>query len=92
MGAFFNGERATQLMLTRAHLPDDVLDDDHRPINDETEVNRAETHQISRNTQTRHAGEGEQKRKGNCQGHDQRRAPVAQQHKKNHDHEARALE
>ena len=56
---------------------DDVFDDHDRAIDDDAEVDRAETQQRARDAGLQHAAETEQHRHGNCHGHDQpaRRSP-----------------
>jgi hypothetical protein len=43
-----------ELMLFQTQLAHDVFHDDDCAINDETEIDRAQTHQISRNAEARH--------------------------------------
>ena len=92
MSAFLGGERAAKLVLPLSKLADDVLHDDDRAIDDEAEVDRAETHQVSGDTEARHAGEREQERERDRRGDDERRAPVAEQHEQHDDDEHRAFE
>ena len=77
--AFFLGQRAPEFVLALRHLPHDVFHDDHRPINDEAEINCAQAHQVPGDAEALHAQEREQKRKGNGQRDNERRAPVAEE-------------
>ena len=78
LSSFLGGERASKLVLPLPKLADDVLHDHDRAIDDQAEVHRAETHQVSGDAEPRHASEREQKRKRDRGGDDERRAPVAQ--------------
>ena len=70
---------ASQMMLFLGELAHDVLHDHHCAIDDQTEINRAEAHQSSRNAKPFHAHEREEKRQRNGQRHNQRGAPIAEQ-------------
>ena len=69
-----------------------VLHDDHRAVDDEPEVQRAQAHQIGGDTVLHHAGDRQQHRERNHRRGDQRRADVAQQQEQHRDHQQRALE
>ena len=45
--AFFDGEQATQAVLRFRETPDAVFHDDHRAIDDDAEIQCAETHEVS---------------------------------------------
>ena len=78
--AFLDRERASKLVLPLAKLAHDVFHNHDRAIDDQAEINRAETHQVAGDAEARHAGEREEKRKRDRRGDDERRAPVAEQH------------
>ena len=89
---FLDRERATKLVLPHAELAHDIFHDDDRAINDEAEINRAETHQIAGDAELPHAGERKEERERDGGGDDEGRAPVAEQQEENHDHQHRAFE
>ena len=64
-----------------------VFHHDDRAINNETEVQRAQAHQIGRYAGADHAGHGGQHRQRNNGGGDQRRTDVTQQQKQHNDHQ-----
>ena len=69
-----------------------VLDDDDRAIHDETEVQRAQTHQVCGNPRLHHAGDGHQHGERNHQRGEQCRAQVAQQQEQDHHHQQRTFD
>ncbi len=85
--ALGGGHVAAQRVLAFAEAAQAVLDDDHRAVHDQAEVQRAQAHQVGRHATPRHAGEGEQHRQGNHRGGDQRRAEIAEQREQHHDHQ-----
>ena len=71
-------------MLFQPKLADDIFDNDHRAVDDEPEIDRAQAHQIPGYAETRHAGDGKEKCERDRSRDNQRRAPVAekeQQHR-----------
>jgi hypothetical protein len=85
-------QQAPQPVLLLADPAQAVLDDDHRAIDDQAEVQRAQAHQIARHPVLHHAGDGEQHRQRNHRRGDQRRAPVAEQQEQHDDHQQRAFQ
>ncbi len=85
-------EYAPQPTLRVAKAAQAVLHDDHRAIDDQTEIQRAKTHQIAGHATTHHAGEREQHRQRNHSSRDQRCAHIAQQQEQHHDHQQRAFD
>ena len=69
-----------------------VLDDHHRPVDDDAEVQRPQTHQIGAHLVVHHAREGEQHRQGNHRRRDDGRSDVAQEQEQDHDHQNRAFQ
>ncbi len=61
-----------------------VLHDDHRPVDDDAEVDGAQAHQVGVDAKDVHQREGEQQAQRNDRGHHQTRADVSQQQ---HHHE-----
>ncbi|MET3785105.1 hypothetical protein ABIC24_002732 [Methylobacterium radiotolerans] len=70
----------------------DVLDHHHRAVDDQAEIDGAEAHQVARQAEQPHAGEGHQHRERDRGRHDQPGAEVAQQQQQDDDDEHRALE
>ena len=75
-----------------ADVADAVFDHDDRAIDDHAEVDGAQAEQAGRNAEPEHAAEGEQHRKRNRQGHDQRRAQIAEEGEQHGDDEQAAFE
>ncbi len=78
-------------LLRVGQAADGVLDDHHRAVDDNAEVQRAEAHQVGADFVGEHAGEGEQHRQGNHHRGDQRRPDIAQEQKQHRDHQQRPL-
>src|SRR3982751_5696182 len=76
--AFFSCQWAPKMVLTNSQLTHDILHNHNCAIYDQTEIDRAKTHQISRDAELQHASHREQKRKRNRGGHNKRGAPVAE--------------
>src|SRR3546814_2471848 len=68
-----------------------VFDDDNRAVDDQTEVERAETHQVTGHAERVHAHRHHQEGEGNDQHREDRRAPVAEQEEERDRHEHRAF-
>ena len=90
-GTLGGRELASERVLFFAEMTHDVFHHHDRAINDEAEINRAETHQVSAQLPLDHAGHGEKHRERNDERDDERRAPVAEQRKEHDDDEQRAL-
>jgi len=60
-----------------------VLDDHHRTVNDDAEVQRAQAHEVGADPLVDHAGEGEQHGQRNDQRRDQCSAQISQEQKQN---------
>jgi len=69
-----------------------VLDDHHRPVDDDAEIQRPQAHQVGAHLVMHHAGEGEQHRQGNHRRRDDGGTDVAQEQKQDHDHQDRAFQ
>ena len=69
-----------------------VLDDDHRAIDDQAEVERAQAHEVAGHAAAHHAGDGHQHRQRNHGGGDQRRAEIPEQQEQHDDHQQRAFD
>ena len=67
-------EQAPEAVLLLGEAADAVLDDDHRAVDDEPEVDRAEAHQVAADPALDHAGHGEEHRERDGQRGDERRA------------------
>ncbi len=74
------------------NVADAVLDHDHRAIDDHAEVDGSQAQQAGRDAEAQHAGEGEQHRQRDGQGHDHRRPQVAQEQEQHRDDQQAALE
>jgi hypothetical protein len=90
--AFVATQHAPQFVLAFAEATQAVLDDDHGAVDDQAEVQRAQAHQVARDTAAHHAGDGHQHRDGNHGGRDQCRAKIAQQQEQHRDHQQRAFD
>ena len=64
---------------------DAVLDHDHRTVDDQAEVDRAEAHQAAGDAEGEHQVAGEEHRQWDRQRHDQARAEVAQEEQQDRD-------
>ncbi|MCY1412001.1 hypothetical protein D9M71_273970 [compost metagenome] len=80
------------VLLGVGQAADRILDDHHRAIDDDAEVQRAEAHQVGADLVAEHAGEGKQHRQRNDHRGDQRGADVAEEQEQNHDHQDRAFD
>src|SRR6185369_14204836 len=58
--AFVRSESACELMLFLADAPDNVFHDHHRAVYEEPEIDCAQTHQVARDSESRHAGKSEE--------------------------------
>ena len=88
---FGEGERAPQGVLALGQAAQTVLDDDHRAVDDEAEVDGPQAHEVAADAGLHHAGGGHQHRERNGQGGDQRRPDVAQQQEEHDDDQDRPL-
>ncbi len=92
MVPFLDGEQALQFVLPQAQSADDVFHHHHSSVDDQAEIDGAQTHQVAGYLRLHHAGQREEKRKRNRERNDQRRPPIAEQ-KQQHSHdEKRAFE
>ncbi len=64
-----------------------VLDDDHRAVDDQPEVERTQTHQVGAHAPFHHRSNGQQHRQRNDHGGDQRRSQVAEHRHQHTDHQ-----
>ena len=69
--ALIQRHRATQVLPLRSQSTHSVLDDNHGPIDDQTEVDRTETHEIRRYFEIVHANDGREHRERDRRGHDE---------------------
>ena len=76
---FLSVKSAPELILFQTELPHDIFHDDHRAVDDESEIDRAQAHQISGNAEARHPGDGEEKSERDRRRDDERSAPVAEE-------------
>src|SRR6266480_931105 len=53
----------SEFMLPDSELAYHVFNDHDRAVDDESEINRAETHQVTRHAELHHAGQGKEKGK-----------------------------
>ena len=61
LDALLRGQGAAEFVLFHSEAPDDVLNNDHRPVDDQAEVHRSQAHQISGNTEAGHSDKREEK-------------------------------
>ena len=79
------------MMLPLGDASQRVLDDDDRTIDDQTEVERAEAHQVCGNPALQHAETGHQHRDRDHQSCDQCCPEVAEQQEQHDDDQQRAF-
>ena len=79
-------------MLSRAEPAQAVLDDDHGPIDDQAEVERAQAHQVTGHTVGDHSADRKQHRQRDDGGRDHSSADVSEQKEQNDDHEKSAFQ
>ena len=70
----------------------EILHHHHGTVDDEAEVDRAQTHQVGTGLGSGHAGEQQEERKGNRQRDEQRGPPMPQQHQQDDHDDQRTLE
>src|SRR5690606_11364238 len=85
-------EQATEPVLRFAEAPQAVFNDDDRAVHDQSEVERAEAHQVARDLVGHHAGDGEEHGQRNHRGGDERGAEVPEQQEQHDDDQQRAFE
>ncbi len=78
-------------MLALGQPAQGVLDDDHGPVDDQAEIERAQAHQVAGDVQPVHADGAEQHGQGDDQGGDQGRAPLAQDDEQHRHHQQGAF-
>ena len=84
---FIACERPAQFALFIGHPAQAIFHDDHRAINDDAEINRAQTHEIAADAEMRHAQSGQQHGERDCQGGEECRTEITQQRKEHDYHE-----
>jgi hypothetical protein len=84
--------RIPRSVLGLGEPPDAVLDDDDGAVDDQSEIERAEAHQVPADAAAGHADEREQHRERNHERRQERGAGVPEQQEEDRDHEQRALE
>ncbi len=87
--AFVAIEQAPETVLRFAETPQAILDDDHRPVDDQTKVQRAEAHEVCRRARLQHAGQRHQHRDRDDRRRDQCGAEVPEQQEEDDDDEQR---
>ena len=85
-------EQAALAVLSGCKPGDAVLDNDDRTIDDQAKVERAQAHQIARDTEPVHADRCHEHRYGNDQRGDYGGADIAEQEEQDGDHEQCAFE
>ncbi len=80
-------EQPPEPVLLDRQPPQAVLDDDHRAVDDQAEVERAEAHQVGAHPVLDHAGDEQQHGERDHRRGDQRCAPVAEEDEQHGDHE-----
>ena len=80
------------LSLRMGKTTDTVLDDHNRSVDDDAEVECAQTHQIGAHLVSHHPSESKQHRQGNHGRRDDGCANVAQEQEQDHDHQDRAFQ
>ena len=76
-------------VLAAGQVAVDVLGHDHRGVDDDAEIDRADREQVRRLAAEEEHREGEQQRQGDIDGHDQRRPHVAEEHQQDRSPPAR---
>ena len=79
-------------MLSFGEQTKAVLDDDHRAVDDDAEVDRAEAHEIGAHLRFHHASDGHRHGKRNDAGRDESRTDVAKDKEEHDDHQDRAFD
>ncbi len=79
------------LRLELAQPLEDILNHDHRAVDDDTEVHRAKRQQVGWNTHPGQPDEGRQQRQRDDQRHDRRGAHVGQEQVQHRHHQQRAF-
>ena len=92
MKAFRPRQRPAVVRLCMGQASHAVLDDHHRSVDDDAEVQRPEAHQVGAHLVMHHASEGEQHRQRNHRRRDDGRSDVAQEQEQDHDHQNRAFQ
>ena len=76
MHPLFQGQSAPSSCCFGAKLPDNVFHHHYCTVDDQPEIDGTKAHQISRNAESRHSGNGEQKRERDRSRDDERGPPV----------------
>ena len=89
--AFVPGEQPPEFVLRLGKTPQAVLNDDDRTVDDQTEVQCAETHQVARDLVLDHAGDRHQHGQRDHGSRQERRPDVSEQEEQNQDDEKRTF-
>ncbi len=84
-------QRSTEGAPSVRQPPHGVLDDDHRRIDDQPEVDRPEAHQVRRDVEVPHPDDGNEHRQRNRRRHNQSRAKLQQEQEQHRDDDQAAL-
>ena len=79
-------------MLFDAKLSDDIFHHHNRTVDDQAKIDRTKAHQVSRNAESRHSGESEEKGQRNRSCDDESSAPVAEEKQQHRYHEQSTFE
>ncbi len=90
--ALLGSERAALGALGLGEAAHGVLDDDHRAVDDEPEVDRAEAREVPGDARRVHHRHGEEHRQRDGDGDDEAGAEIAEQDQQHQDHQHGALE
>ena len=82
---FVGCQASPKLVLFCAKLSNNVFYDDDSAVDDEPKIDSAKTHQVSRNSEPRHARNREKEGQWNCSCDDERSAPVPKKEKQHRD-------
>src|SRR5205823_3577798 len=75
-------ESAPKFALANSELAYHVFNDHHSAVDDQSEINRAQAHQITRHSELQHSSQRKEKRKRNRSGDNESGAPISEQCKK----------
>src|SRR6266550_864763 len=79
--SLFTSQSSPEFALANPELAHHVFNNHHRSVDQQTEVHRSQTHQVTRHPKLHHATQGKEKGKWNGCGNDERTAPITQQRK-----------
>ena len=89
--SLFDAEETSLVVLLLGKPPQGILDDDNGAINDQAEIECAETHQVGGHADTQHPETSQHHRDRNHQGSDQRCPEIAEQNEEHDDDQQGAL-